>query len=171
MAILTLPGSASVRRGVLFVALLALVGCGGSDGVNPVTGTVRHKGKPLVGATVAFIPTNPGPNQKVAIATTDAEGKFQLVTPLPGKRTGSGAAPGDYKVTVSKFIPPKGMSDAEYQKKVDADNAIRAKGGYNPETTIEPKVEGIPPEYSDQKKTKLTATVGSSTNDFTFEIP
>ena len=97
----------------LFVLLL--IGCGESHDVAAVTGTVTYKGQPVEGATVAFH----GANAKVlATGTTDASGKFKLTSYAPG----DGAAPGSYKVTVTKqqlsgkvATGPLSMEDAAKQ--------------------------------------------------------
>jgi hypothetical protein len=128
------------------------------------------KGKPLPGATVTFAPTAPG--GRPAVAITGEDGRFTLTTHLPDKRSGAGAMPGDYKVTISKFVPPDGMSEDAYAAKAAADAAAREKGGYNPNETLPGKVEGVPPAFSAADKTKLTATVSASgPNEFTFDIP
>ena len=83
----------------VFLLLVAFVGCGDS---NPptykVTGVVTLEGKPVEGATVTFTPSG-GSEQKPAVGTSGADGKYSLTT-FTG---GDGALPGSYKVTVSKI--------------------------------------------------------------------
>lgn len=84
---------------------LCLAGCGGGDGVerlpvHPVKGAIVLDGKPLANAQVAFHPKNPTDQRaKVASATTDAEGKFQLTT----YDANDGAVAGEFVVTVQQF--------------------------------------------------------------------
>jgi hypothetical protein len=157
------------RRFFVGVLVATLAGCGGGPNVYPVSGSVRLKGKPLAGATVTFAPVGEG---RAAVATTEPDGTFRLNTNLPGGSGGSGALPGDYKVTVSKFVPPDGMTEAEYEKKAAADAAKRESGAYNPDVSLPAKVETVPPGYSDGAKTKLKAAVTSGgPNEFSFDIP
>jgi len=90
---------------ILVLNALLLSGCGGGDGVerlkvHPVQGVVTWEGKPLANAQIAFHPKNPTDiKAKVALATTDAEGKYQLTT----YDTSDGAVAGEFTVTVQYF--------------------------------------------------------------------
>lgn len=57
----------------------AVTGCGGGSelDVGEVTGVVTLDGKPLPNAVVTFVPKAGGPS---GVGTTDAEGKYQLLT-------------------------------------------------------------------------------------------
>jgi hypothetical protein len=83
-------------------------GCGRSNLVK-VQGTVTLDGKPLSWATVTFNPKEG--NGRPASGLSDENGNFQLTT----SSTNDGAAPGEYKVTVTKEEPgeaaPKHFSD------------------------------------------------------------
>ncbi|MHC5540860.1 hypothetical protein ACYOEI_21775 [Singulisphaera rosea] len=94
------------------VLSLALPGCGSGEGslpklegeTQPVKGKILlSDGKPLVGATVHFIPTQ----EKGAGArgTTGADGGFELTTREPG----DGALAGDYKVRLDPPPAPSGV--------------------------------------------------------------
>src|SRR5262245_22347263 len=90
-------------RAALFAAACCLVAGCGEPAPKPVKlaaagGRVLFNGAPLVDATVTFSPDE-GP---VAMAKTDLEGKFTLLT---GGRTG--VAVGDAKVTILPFEPAK----------------------------------------------------------------
>ena len=63
-----------------------------------MTGVVTLDGKTVEGATVTFNPSG-GSDQKPAVGTSGADGKYSLTT-FTG---GDGALPGLYKVTVSKI--------------------------------------------------------------------
>lgn len=80
------------------------VGCG--DGVElpkvqPVTGTVIYEGKPLEGANVVLVPSDTA--QKSAGATTDAEGKFSVMTYIDPDHQVQGALPGNYGIAITKM--------------------------------------------------------------------
>ena len=87
-----------------FVLVLALVGavCAGCGGGNshgltlaPVSGVVTYRGQPLVDAQVVFLPETPG--QLPAMGITDVQGKYELLTIVPG----DGASLGKHRVTVT----------------------------------------------------------------------
>jgi hypothetical protein len=89
---------------LLPISLLLLpftfLGCG--DSAPPtykVTGVVTLDDKPVEGATVTFTPAGGGQDQKTAVGTSMAGGKYELTT-FSG---GDGALAGPYKVTVSKL--------------------------------------------------------------------
>jgi hypothetical protein len=155
-------------RRLVPVLVLSLVGCSGEK-FAPVTGVVTYRGTPLSGATVVFTPDPPTEGVRAATATTGPDGTYQLQTNLPGGVTKVGAAHGKYKVTVSKFVPPSGISEDEYNKKLQAEQD--ASRPYSPNSAVPPKVEMIPKEYSDSTATKIEATVKSETNDVKIEIP
>jgi hypothetical protein len=86
------PAFVHTRRAVL--AVIASTGCGSpSYTLIPVTGSVAFEGRPLPGALVIF-DGRAGPR---GFATTDAEGRFTLVT----RRYGEGLPAGDYAVFVT----------------------------------------------------------------------
>lgn len=162
--------NASVWMTILTAALLASIGCSGPT-VVPVTGKVTYKGQPLAKAAVTFIPTGAeGGSASVAVSFTDDEGKFTLQTRL-GAGDRMGTVPGTYRVAVSKFVPPQGLSEADYQKKLDEEHALHQKG-IAPPTPVPPRHELIPADYSDTRRSTLTATVKTDgKNEFVFEIP
>jgi hypothetical protein len=87
-----------IRCRLTFSLALLLVtmaaGCGGSPKLLPVSGVVTLDGQPLSDAGVLFCPIANGP---AASDTTDARGRFQLVTVnMPGAIVGS------YRVSVAK---------------------------------------------------------------------
>jgi hypothetical protein len=134
-------------RGVVLGVLAVLSGCG-SDApqIVPVKGVVTYQGKPVAKLSVAFIPAD----GLLATGTTDANGKFELMTNKPG----DGAMPGTYKVAVSfapDEIPPMpGMEPPGYQ----------------------PPVSPIPEKYADASTSGLTQTVekDASKNDLTIAL-
>ncbi len=73
----------------LTLCMLAFSGCSSKDSRIAVSGTVTRDGKPLDGASIAFVGNGGG---SIGTGITDAEGNFTLR-----------AAPGKNKVTVSKI--------------------------------------------------------------------
>jgi hypothetical protein len=168
---MSLPGFPRARLAplLLLVLLVGLAGCGRS--AMSVTGTVRYKGQPLPGANVTFIPQDTkGDTVPVAVAITDASGNFQLQS-RSGARDQAGVVPGEYRVAVSRYAPPAGMSEQDYQKKIDDEEAAKQKTGYSPVSGVPPKEQMIPAEYADPAKTRLTASVKPGSLSFTFDIP
>src|SRR5438128_1712989 len=83
---------------------LFAMGCGSNDGRPPlarVSGTVTYKGKPLPGASLAFLPEQPG--IRSAISVTDDQGRYKLWT----YDAGDGAPVGSHQVTVALRGPPE----------------------------------------------------------------
>jgi hypothetical protein len=154
----------------LAVLMVASGGCSGPT-VVPVTGKVHYRGKPLARATVTFVPLSQEPGKTaIGVSFTDDEGKFTQQTRL-GAGDRLGTMPGDYRVAISKFVPPSGMSEAEYQKKLDEQQALHIKGKV-PAVPVPSKQELIPADHSDTSHSKLTATVKTDgPNEFFFDIP
>lgn len=129
----------------LALAALCAVGCGrGGPSLVPVKCRVLLDGKPVEGAGVGFVPVGGGP---AASATTDADGRFQLMT-----MNQPGVPEGRYLVTVIK------VEDS----------------GLNPDGTIAPggiKTKWlVPKKYSDAAMSGLTADVGRDGLEQVFEL-
>jgi hypothetical protein len=126
----------------LGVALLAVLGCGGSDGpaTHPVTGKVVFKGsgdlRRLVGGHVYF--ESVGEPKVTAAGEIEAGGAFTLGSYLDGKDR-AGVPPGEYRVSVK---PP-------------ADDAPRPP---------------VHPKYLNPATSGLKVTVAAGTNTPTIEV-
>ena len=113
------------RKLALGVALaVAAAGCGG-DGkqrLAPLTGTVTYKGKPVVGASMTFIPDDT--TLRPAIALTDADGRYVMETYEPK----DGAAVGSGRIAISLRGPSKkvkpGMGDAALEQLAEAGDPL-----------------------------------------------
>jgi hypothetical protein len=83
----------------LLVALCALgaSGCGGSEQIVSVSGTVTHNGQPVPGLVVSFVP-DAATETGVSTGETDRDGKYSLKVAKSGS---SGAVVGKHKVWVS----------------------------------------------------------------------
>jgi hypothetical protein len=131
------------RRAAYCVLFVAFVGCGGSK-LSPVEGVVLLDGKPVVGATVQFVPQGAG---RDATAETDESGRFSMSTNQPR----DGMVPGTYKVVIS---PPLGTADtATYSSSEDA---MSAAAKVRPKTDAK---KGFPQQYTRPDLTPLTQEV------------
>jgi len=125
---------------VLLLACFSLPGCSksGIPGLVPVHGTVFFEGAPLEEATIAFKPAEGTEGARMAIAKTDEQGKFQLMTLNPG----DGIKPGTYTVTVTKII-------------VDVEKAKRV-----PEHEAQPVIHLVPERYTSYQTSGIELTIG-----------
>jgi hypothetical protein len=81
----------------LFFALPTAIGCGGGkDGLCPVRGKVLVNGQAAERVVVTLHPLGGGTVGRRSMATTEADGSFQISTSGPG----DGAPPGEYAVTL-----------------------------------------------------------------------
>lgn len=125
-----------LRFSLALAAVLLCLGCSkksAAPATFPVTGTVTYKGKPVEGASVSLVPSDP----KVRSATgiTNADGKFEVSTYYSSNETPLGAMPGEYSVTVSKTsmpMIPEGLTPEQQM-------AIVTKAG--------PQKDLLPPMY------------------------
>jgi len=135
--------------------LVVLAGCQkgpAGPALVPVGGTVTLDGKPLSGAQVTLIPIGSTAGQ-AAVGKTDAGGKFEVSTPDLAQK---GAAAGSYRVLISKKVNPDGT---DFQPSPDQDPALAT---YK---------EILPPVYSDDAQTTLTAEVpAGGTSELQFNL-
>ncbi len=137
---------------------LAGAGCGGGRGVVKVNGTVTLDGKPLAGALVSFVPRDLG-SGRLATGRTDANGAFDLTT----FRTGDGAIPGPYKVTITltaedpKTAVGKSPEEMSEQEKMALFTRLSPKGKAEAEKKQPRSL--VPAIYSDAEKTPLQEVV------------
>lgn len=158
---------------ILFLAVLSGCRDSGLPDVAPVTGTVSYQGKPLEGATVTFLS---GEGRlaagELAFGTTDAQGRYELHLQPGTTETLMGAVPGEHRVTISKLVPPPGMTEQAYQQKLDAERAAGENAVYGaPRDVVPPRVELLPEHYSSPHQTELTATVkDGEQNEIPFDL-
>lgn len=156
----------------LFVVAGLLCGCGGGLSDVPPTvevkGTVTLDSSPLTDADVVFFDGT----QYTAFGKTDGTGRFTLKTRFNSEFIEPGAPAREYRVTVSKMIPPNGMSEEDYQSKKMALRTKRESGEKILESDYVPsKIESIPAKYSVASQTTLKANVkGNQENDFSFPL-
>jgi hypothetical protein len=151
------------------VMAFGMSGCGSSGPkVKPVKveGVVLLDGQPLAGATVRYLPLD-GKGESANGLTKD-DGSFRL-TCLNGL---DGALPGEYKVVVThaagQAVEVPG-SQEEAQKL--AEKMMRGGGMGKKKSSSQPKPKSdVPPEYSDDSKTPLRATVPSPESSVTHKL-
>ncbi len=120
----------------------------------PVTGMITIEGKPLGNARVTFFPTEAPQGDGAASGYTDSAGKYELRA-MFGDKMVTGAAPGRYKVSVSKMLRPDGTTVPPESKEPPIMSGAR---------------ESIAIEYSAWDRTEQTATVSSSGGTFDFDV-
>lgn len=128
------------------LAVVTATGCGGGPaaGTIQVTGVVKLDGKPLEGATVAFLPKEGG---LMATTDTDATGKFTL-----------NATAGNNAVTVAKAAPPGTTLDP--YATVPAEGPPPAP----PEGTV------VPAKYADPKSSGLAIVVAGGMTEINLDL-
>jgi len=150
-----------MRFTIIIALLFSLVVFTGCQQDNPfgtvhLEGTVTFNGEPLADASVTLMPHNV--ELMTAGGMTDARGRFTVTT--GGAPLGSGAQPGTYDVTFSKFIMEGGdLTQEEHQ-------AMFGRGRASiihliPERFGNPRTSGIDP---------ITVTTDRRQNVFTFEL-
>jgi hypothetical protein len=156
------------------VGLLLLVSCGLLPGCSgrpdrpatfPAQGKVTYQGKPVAGATVAFLA--PGA-PRLAVGTTDNAGSFRLTTYEPN----DGAVLGSHVVTVSKRslvsnstiptveeVTSGQLSTEEINAAIDRSSLEMAKARSE-----------LPVKYADRKTSDLHLEVVDGENVFEIEL-
>jgi hypothetical protein len=135
------------------VTTFGMTGC--SVEPKPVEGTLTLDGKPLSKATVVFVSENekdPHNHARSAYASTDENGRFHLLT-----RNQEGAFPGDYKVTVSRFVYPEGTKEPTTPGEIKQLSHLRQ--------------EGVPTRYTKFEETPLRISVPrGGTKDISLQL-
>ncbi|MCL2349042.1 MAG: carboxypeptidase-like regulatory domain-containing protein [Planctomycetaceae bacterium] len=136
--------------GLLLLAAVFGTGCNSSPqlkGLVPVKGTVTYQGKPLEGATVVFSPKENKQGRRAAVALTDKQGKFELMT-LSQK----GAFPGEYLASVVKNADAAPKSNQERIEQIKQKKPLQQR----PQNIV----SEIPVKYNDEKKSGLFFDIG-----------
>jgi hypothetical protein len=138
------------------VCILSSSGCGGSEKVVSVAGTVTHNGQPVPGLIVSFVP-EAATETGVSTGETDDNGKYALTVVKTGS---SGAVVGTHKVWVSlprEFVDPTDKEDRAKMRKqkmkatpttakppADIATILKTYGNLD-KTTLKVEVEGGKP--------------------------
>ncbi len=133
------------------IVCLTLCGCGRSAAAPkvqtiPVKGTVTLDDKPLAGANVVFMLSNP---PAAFVGTTQDDGTYEL----QGRQDLVESFKGDCKVTVSRMVKPDGsvLAPGELPAMVQA-------------------TEELPAQYSRLESTTLSATLAPEGGTFDFKL-
>lgn len=132
-----------IRFCLLALAIFA-AGCGVKSRTSPVTGVVTLDGKPLVGASIHFVPQGAG---RDATGETDKDGQFTMSTLQPR----DGVVPGTYKVVIS---PSTGAADTKQY--ASPEEAMAAASKAPPKKASGP---ALPEKYTRPDQTPLTQEV------------
>lgn len=154
-------------RSCLLLSLLAM-GCGGQAAPKDrvptfkAGGIVTYKGQPVEGALVRLISRTP--EAMGASATTDKEGRFQLMTYQPG----DGAPEGNYLVVISKTEASK---TSEGTGNVDSPDYVPPKEvPYDPDRPPPAPKNLLPAKFGNAAKTPLMALIDGPTDELKFEL-
>jgi hypothetical protein len=139
-------------------------GCNRSDRLAtfPVHGKVMYRGKPVTGASVAFLA--PGAS-RVAGGTTDESGEFQLSTFEPN----DGAIVGTHEVTVKKYQhEPPPLPQAPASGEIDP--AVEARFTVEMARWQKTASFAVPKKYTDRKTSDLRKDVKNGDNVIDIEL-
>ncbi len=150
--------------------LFVSIGCGEGPTAGtpvPVTGTITYKNKPVEGAQVTFLSTAEE-GARSASGTTAADGSFTLTT----NKTGDGAVPGDYIVTVSKIKNSAASNDIDVANdEFGADYGAMMEGAASSESNTKTKDNELPAKYASAAESGIKRTVVSgSPNEFEIAL-
>jgi hypothetical protein len=155
----------SVAIALSVSAMVVVLGCSGDDsGLGrryKVTGKVTYKGEPVAHGTVNFLPSKPPPPEGRAATGDLKDGYYSLVT------TGNddGALPGEYKVAIVALDVDLAAAAAPKEQggMIHQGDPAHQKAQKNAKKLI-------PTKYTSGETSGLTATVGTSSNKFDFEL-
>lgn len=154
------------RTAVLTLSILLIAGCGsekrtGPVAVFPVTGILKHNGKPVEGADITFF--NEASNTS-SFGRTDAEGRFRMTT----YSSNDGAIAGKNIVTIAKTVvaPPAAPVP-------DSSSTAYIPPGFGALAAppAKPAVSDVPAKYGSQQSSGLIAVVQESDkNQVEFDL-
>jgi hypothetical protein len=136
---------------LLTACFLGTLGCGGSEKIVSVAGTVTHDGKPVEGIIVSFVPQT---QTKTGVSTgeTDEKGNYELTVADSGS---NGAVVGTHKVWVSLPREPPEPVDKEERQRMMKQKKKKTLASQNPPG----KLAAILKKYGQLEKTPLTVEV------------
>ena len=141
----------SFTLALLGVCFILLTGCGPAKNPRAIhlvlgKGLITVDGKPLVGATITFIPTEDNQFATQSVALSDIKGNFSATT----FNSGDGIHPGNYLVTVDCVETISHVSDEEIARAEASGVPISIK------TTIRSL---IPTRYNSSETSGLTIEI------------
>lgn len=133
---------------LLFATGFTLCGCQNSsrlDGLVPASGVVMYENNPVEGAQITFAPVSGSGEKRMATATTDAKGRFIMMSLNPG----DGVFPGEYAVSIKKI-----ELMGEPKKETLPDGTVIERG-----RTDDRVIEKLPLKYGSGKTSELKVVV------------
>lgn len=126
----------------IFSLLLASSGCGGREGLAPVSGRLTFNCKPIEGVEIVFTPLDQ-PLTRPSAGACDADGNYTLMF----TNTEPGATIGKNRVSIIQADSPEGNAS-------------------------DPKALRVPAKYGDESTLEYEVKPGRNTNvDFDLAIP
>ena len=124
-----------------WLLLSSVIGCGGGIRTYATSGTVTLDGQPLTGAMVTFQPT--GSEQTlIGSGRTDEDGKYTLAC----GRDQQGTPIGEYKVIITKIVPPADLDEEALDVDLSAFEVVPK--AYNAESKIIRVIEAKENEFN-----------------------
>lgn len=167
--------------GLLLIVTIRACACNGDRrpaGIR-VSGVVTLDGKPLADAFVTF---HPHSGRGAGFGTTDGRGRFRLMS----HESGDGILPGDYRVTVTRFVDKSEPlpADARQRASRDAPPPVpkqKPKPGATRSTSSPPPsppppspppkpLNEVPERYASPETSGLEATVQRGKRAFQFDL-
>lgn len=159
---------------ILIGTAVTIAGCskGTSIATYPVTGKVTYQGKPVVGANVSYLTSNP--DDPRAGGFTDSDGQFSLTTYVGPQQVLKGAPAGDFQVVITKEeakagqqegmgVDPANADPQKFQQMMEKMWQAQSRKADDKEQA-NPKSE-IPVKYGKRDTTPLKTTVVTGVND------
>lgn len=141
-----------IRFVILFPLLFVLcemTGCRKTsklDGLVPASGVVMFNNTPVEGASVTFAPVPGAGGNRTATATTDAKGRFFMMTLNPG----DGVFPGEYVVSIKKTEQAGESKPSVTKEGIVVEGRTQTDGRYR---------DLLPVKYKDGKTSELKVTI------------
>ena len=134
--------------------LLALcIGCSIScqktsklEGLVPASGVLTFENAPVEGAAVMFAPAAGSSGMRTATATTDAKGRFSMMTLNPG----DGVFPGEYVISIQKTESVGEAKPSVTREGVVVEGRTQTDGRYR---------DLLPMKYKDAKTSELKVSI------------
>ncbi len=142
----------------LFSIILVLSGCHSKTitGLVHAEGIVLYQETPLPWSSLSFLPLTVDNSQvRMGSAMTDENGRFKIRT-----QGEEGILPGEYRVTIEKFIPDSGKNTISEWTKQRSNPDFKE---HKPEETLK-VVSAIPLKYSNAKNSGLNVVIDPEGN-------
>ena len=159
---------------VFFAAIITVcfvIGCSNPDRkYTKVEGVVIYNQQPVAGASVTFLPVNPGSDTEPAAGRTDANGKFTL-TSSGARGGGQGLLAGEYNVVVTKISVPPDPDDEAFAQGTITYNELQERKSRKDPYQSRPATNLLPEKYARAGHTGLRVKVeDGKSQTFNFDL-